>query len=93
MRKVISAMAIAALLAGGAAASAQTSGKQDASNAGSEAKQAGKSVKETKTKKLAPVIDLMAALQKSLNQAGTEKKPATRTHTSEGGKKRRAAGG
>ena len=36
-----------------------------------EAKQAGKTVKEIKTKKLAPVIDLMAALQKSLNQSGT----------------------
>jgi DNA end-binding protein Ku len=56
-------------------------------------KREGKSVKETKTKKLAPVIDLMAALQKSLNQAGTEKKPASRTNHSSGGRKRRAAGG
>jgi len=56
-------------------------------------KREGKSVKETKTKKLAPVIDLMAALQKSLNQAGTEKKPASRTNDSSGGRKRRAAGG
>ena len=64
-----------------------------------EAKQAGRTVKETKTKRLAPVIDLMAALQKSLNQSGTEKKPAVRTsETEEGerrasGRKRRAAGG
>ena len=63
-----------------------------------EAKQAGKTVKETKTKRLAPVIDLMAALQKSLNQSGAEKKPAARTsHTEEerraSGRKRKAAGG
>ena len=59
-----------------------------------EAKLAGKAVKETKTKKLAPVIDLMAALQKSLNQSGTEKKPAGRTsHAESGSRKRRAAGG
>ena len=64
-----------------------------------EAKQAGKTVTETKTKKLAPVIDLMAALQKSLNQSGMEKKPAARTNDAEegerraSGRKRRVAGG
>ena len=64
-----------------------------------EAKQAGKTVKEIKTKKLAPVIDLMAALQKSLNHSGTEKKPAARTSREEegerraGARKRRVAGG
>ena len=59
-----------------------------------EAKRDGKAVHETKTKKLAPVIDLMAALQKSLNQAGTEKKPAGSSTTSErAAKKRRVAGG
>jgi DNA end-binding protein Ku len=44
-----------------------------------EAKSQGRTVKETKTKKLAPVIDLMAALQRSLEQgpaADTERKPA-----------------
>ena len=54
-----------------------------------EAKREGKSVKETKTKKLAPVIDLMAALQKSLNQTGTEKKPAGSTSDSSGGGRKR----
>jgi len=59
-----------------------------------EAKREGKQVQETKGKKLAPVIDLMAALQKSLNQAGTEKKPAARTsHSERAGRKRRVAGG
>ena len=63
-----------------------------------EAKQAGKTVKETKTKRLAPVIDLMAALQKSLNQSGAEKKPAASTSRAEeerraSGRKRKAAGG
>lgn len=60
-----------------------------------EAKQAGQQVTETKTKKLAPVIDLMAALQKSLNQGGAaEKKPASQADKSAGGgKKRRVAGG
>ena len=63
-----------------------------------ETKREGKAVKETKVRKLAPVIDLMAALQKSLNQAGTEKKPAGSTSHAEGerptgGRKRRAAGG
>jgi DNA end-binding protein Ku len=63
-----------------------------------EAKQAGKTVKETKTKRLAPVIDLMAALQKSLNQSGAEKKPAARTSPAEeerraSSRKRKAAGG
>ena len=42
-----------------------------------EAKSEGKTVRETKTTKLAPVIDLMAALQKSLGQV-SEKKPAGR---------------
>ena len=67
-----------------------------------DAKREGKAVKETKGKKLAPVIDLMAALQRSLNQAGTEKKPAASTDdqdaggvrkTAGGGRKRRVAGG
>lgn len=63
-----------------------------------EAKREGKAIKETKGKKLAPVIDLMAALQRSLNQAGTEKKPASSTHHSEerrsaAPRKRRVAGG
>jgi DNA end-binding protein Ku len=43
-----------------------------------EAKREGRTVKETKTKRLAPVIDLMAALQKSLGDT-TEKKPAARS--------------
>lgn len=65
-----------------------------------EAKRAGATVHDTPTKKLAPVIDLMAALQKSLSQkaeAGSagDKKPARRA--SEGGehrapRKRTAAG-
>lgn len=63
-----------------------------------EAKQQGKAVTETKTRKLAPVIDLMAALQKSLNQSGAEKKPAGSTRESKvethaAPRKRRAAGG
>jgi DNA end-binding protein Ku len=65
-----------------------------------DAKREGKSVKETKGRKLAPVIDLMAALQRSLNQAGTEKKPASSTHQNENEerqsaspRKRRVAGG
>lgn len=43
-----------------------------------EAKREGRLVTETKTKKLAPVIDLMAALQKSLGESA-EKKPAGRS--------------
>jgi len=43
-----------------------------------EAKSEGKSVSATPTKKLAPVIDLMAALQRSLEQ-GPESKPAAKT--------------
>jgi DNA end-binding protein Ku len=43
-----------------------------------EAKREGRVVTETKTKKLAPVIDLMAALQKSLGETA-EKKPAGRS--------------
>jgi DNA end-binding protein Ku len=45
-----------------------------------EAKREGKTLKETKPRKVAPVIDLMAALQRSLNQRGPEadKKPARR---------------
>jgi DNA end-binding protein Ku len=58
-----------------------------------EAKREGKAVKETKGKKLAPVIDLMAALQRSLNQAGTEKKPAASTHDQQAGEPRKSAGG
>jgi DNA end-binding protein Ku len=63
-----------------------------------DAKRDGKSVKEPKGKKLAPVIDLMAALQRSLNQAGTEKKPASssdhaETRRSAAPRKRRVAGG
>jgi DNA end-binding protein Ku len=70
-----------------------------------EAKREGKTVRETKTKKLAPVIDLMAALQRSLNQKAThaagdedEKKPARRATASSDqservpAKRRRAAG-
>jgi DNA end-binding protein Ku len=58
-----------------------------------EAKREGRMVKEVKTKKLAPVIDLMAALQKSLGDSA-EKKPAGRSTRSEkpGGRTRRAAG-
>lgn len=63
-----------------------------------DAKREGKAVQETKGKKLAPVIDLMAALQRSLNQAGTEKKPASSTDQAEARRnaaprKRRVAGG
>jgi DNA end-binding protein Ku len=43
-----------------------------------EAKREGRTVKEVKTRRLAPVIDLMAALQKSLGDS-TEKKPASRS--------------
>ena len=71
-----------------------------------EAKSAGKKVQQTETKKLAPVIDLMAALQKSLNQSAaasedddTGRKPARRaggsgnaTERSAATKRRRAAG-
>jgi DNA end-binding protein Ku len=60
-----------------------------------EAKREGKTLTETKGKKLAPVIDLMAALQRSLNQGGeSDKKPARRASSGESraGKKRRAAG-
>jgi DNA end-binding protein Ku len=63
-----------------------------------EAKREGRTVKETATKKLAPVIDLMAALQKSLGE-GAEKKPAARSarpaHHAEKTERRprRAAGG
>jgi DNA end-binding protein Ku len=42
-----------------------------------EAKREGKAVRETKGRKLAPVIDLMTALQKSLGQ--TDRKPAARS--------------
>ena len=61
-----------------------------------EAKREGKSVKETKTKKVAPVIDLMAALQRSLN-AASDKKPAGRSSARDEAqprttKRRRAAG-
>jgi len=62
-----------------------------------EAKREGRTVKETKTRKLAPVIDLMAALQKSLGDTA-EKKPAARsTRGAEAsekteGRTRRAAG-
>jgi DNA end-binding protein Ku len=43
-----------------------------------EAKREGRTLKETKTRKLAPVIDLMTALQRSLGDSA-EKKPATRS--------------
>ena len=48
-----------------------------------EAKREGRTIHEVKSKKMAPVIDLMAALQKSLNQATGEiaesgKKPAAK---------------
>jgi DNA end-binding protein Ku len=47
-----------------------------------EAKSHGRSVKETKTHKLAPVIDLMAALQRSLEQGGdAERRPAAHKST------------
>ncbi|MGH9629600.1 MAG: Ku protein [Bryobacteraceae bacterium] len=49
-----------------------------------EAKSQGKSVRETATRKLAPVIDLMAALQKSLSEKAPAgdgaKKPAARSN-------------
>jgi len=64
-----------------------------------EAKRDGKTVKATKSPRLAPVIDLMAALQKSLGASGSSgdeagKKPAARSqHASERApRKRRAAG-
>ena len=58
-----------------------------------EAKREGRTVKETKTRKLAPVIDLMAALQKSLGD-GAEKKPAGRsTGKARQPKRRRVAPG
>jgi DNA end-binding protein Ku len=44
-----------------------------------EAKSEGKTVKAIPGKKLAPVIDLMAALQRSLEQGGPERKPAATT--------------
>jgi DNA end-binding protein Ku len=60
-----------------------------------EAKREGREVKEVKTKRLAPVIDLMTALQKSLGD--TEKKPAGRSTRSTprekaGTRTRRASG-
>ena len=69
-----------------------------------EAKREGKVVRETATKRMAPVIDLMAALQRSLNQkaasaaADEDKKPARRATASSSQseraatKRRRAAG-
>lgn len=60
-----------------------------------EAKREGKPVTAIKTPRLAPVIDLMAALQKSLNKGvQAEKKPAAHTLQSSerGTRKRRAAG-
>lgn len=62
-----------------------------------EAKREGTTVHETKPKKMAPVIDLMAALQRSLNQhaSDTGKKPARHATASEAPKaprKRRVAG-
>jgi DNA end-binding protein Ku len=61
-----------------------------------EAKRQGKEVKETRTKKIAPVIDLMTALQRSLN-AASDKKPAARSSDRDEAparttKKRRAVG-
>jgi DNA end-binding protein Ku len=60
-----------------------------------EAKREGRAVTETKTRKLAPVIDLMAALQKSLGDTA-EKKPAGRSARSTDSEKprrtRRASG-
>ncbi len=44
-----------------------------------EAKSEGKTVTATPSKKLAPVIDLMAALQRSLEKGGPERKPAATT--------------
>jgi DNA end-binding protein Ku len=60
-----------------------------------EAKRQGRVVQETQTKKMAPVIDLMAALQRSLNQRASgisdeegEKKPAKRAATAAPRKRR-----
>jgi non-homologous end joining protein Ku len=47
-----------------------------------EAKREGRAVKATQTRRLAPVIDLMAALQKSLGETA-EKKPAGRSMRAE----------
>lgn len=44
-----------------------------------EAKSEGKTVNATPARKLAPVIDLMTALQRSLEQGGPERKPAAKT--------------
>ena len=61
-----------------------------------ETKREGKPVAETKATRLAPVIDLMAALQKSLGKNAPDedssKKPAARTHHA-APKKRKVAGG
>ena len=62
-----------------------------------EARREGRTVTETKGKKLAPVIDLMAALQKSLGDTA-EKKPVVRSIRAADSEKpprrpRRAAGG
>ncbi|MEJ7605920.1 MAG: Ku protein [Bryobacteraceae bacterium] len=59
-----------------------------------EAKREGRVVNETTTKRLAPVIDLMAALQKSLGER-SDKKPATRSseeHSTRAPRRKRAAG-
>jgi DNA end-binding protein Ku len=56
-----------------------------------EAKSEGRTIKETKTKKLAPVIDLMAALQRSLEQgADAERRPARAAATTKTPAKRSA---
>jgi DNA end-binding protein Ku len=55
-----------------------------------EAKGEGKTVHAAAHKKMAPVVDLMAALQKSLGQAG-ERKPAAKAAPAAHGKSRRTA--
>jgi len=45
-----------------------------------------------KPKKLAPVVDLMAALKQSLADMEGKKKPAATTREAAGGKKSRARG-
>lgn len=60
-----------------------------------EAKSQGKTVKATKAQQPAPVIDLMAALQRSLSAAGSgdsERKPAARTSRRAAATKRAAGG-
>jgi DNA end-binding protein Ku len=55
------------------------------------AKREGRTVRETKTKKLAPVIDLMAALQRSLNQKAADAAAASSEDEDDGKKPARRA--